>query len=130
MESNEDAEENTLIAAALQTQQEELANEGLSSPELDTYLREVAASLPENANAEPPVQFVTTATPTVIAPASVSTEEVTENCPPKCGKINGNNSNNGNSGSGNNNAGGNGGNDDTPNGNSDNNGGGQDKKDK
>ena len=108
--SNDSEENLALIASALQSQQRELTDAGLSSPELDEYLVEVAAGLPENE----PMQFTVTATPTVVAPAAASTEKVTDDCPPKCGNQNGNNSNNGNnnsnSGPGNNNAGGNSGN--------------------
>ncbi|MBI2330821.1 MAG: hypothetical protein HYU84_01350 [Chloroflexi bacterium] len=121
LESNGDEENLALIASVLQSQQQELADAGLSSPELDEYLVEVSASLPENA----PVQFVVTGTPTVVAPAAASTEEVAEDCPPKCGNQNGNNSNNGNAG--NNNSGGNaGGTSDNVGGNNGNSGGGND----
>ena len=106
LEENANADDDALIAVALQSQQQELARVGLSNPVLDEFLLLVSASLPENANPLAPVQFLVTATPTVIAPAAVSTEEVTDTCPPKCGAINGNSSNS-NSGSGNNNAGGN-----------------------
>ncbi|MEY2817204.1 MAG: hypothetical protein RL275_667, partial [Chloroflexota bacterium] len=106
LEENENADDDALIAVALQSQQQELARVGLSNPVLDEFLLLVSARLPENANSQAPVQFLVTATPTVIAPAAVSTEEVTDTCPPKCGAINGNGSNS-NNGPGNNNAGGN-----------------------
>ena len=131
LEANGNADEVALIAVTLQSQQRELAKVGLTNPVLDEYLVEVSASLPENANPQGPVLFVGTATPTAVAPAAISTEEVTDTCPPKCGAINGNNSNNPNSGPGNNNAGGNSNNNaggkDNNAGGKDNNGGGNDE---
>lgn len=107
LKANSSENDLTLIAFMLQSQQEELEQAGLSSPELDEYLSKVSAGLPDN-ESQGPVVIIATPTGTAVSPASISTEEVTESCPPKCGNTNGNNSNtNPNSGSGNNNAGGN-----------------------
>lgn len=120
--------ENPAVIAVLQSQQEELANAGLSSPELNEYLNTVNVQLPEEAKPQN-VPAVVLATPTVISasPEPAATEEVTNSCPPKCGNQNGNNSNNSNAG--NNNAGGNaGGNSD--NAKENNRGGNDEEKDK
>lgn len=95
LETNGDEEQLALVSSALEAQQETLEEAGLTSPELDEYLKEVSVLLPENANPQSPVVIFTTPTVNAISPAAISTDEVTDICPPKCGNQNGDNSSNG-----------------------------------
>jgi len=111
LEDHEDSENQNLIASVLMEQQDVLEEAGLSSPALDEYLNEVSDAHPANANPQgPPAWIFATPTATSVSPAAISTEDVSSDCPPKCGNANGPGSNSagGNGvGPGTNNAGGN-----------------------
>ena len=95
LESSRDVETFALILPVLQSQQQTLKNAGLSTSELDNYLTEMPAPvvLPVTGVQPTPTEIPLIATDIPQITTDVPTEITPDTCPPKCGVINGNASN-------------------------------------